>query len=124
MVQSFNIEKHLKANKSESKSDSKIVFFRDGSKQNKMPAKFLVNGKAFVLDKKEKIEIMLPSDSESLVEITNADEKVQKLINPNINYPLYYEISLNKKNVGDIVRRNPNSSFIKTRLKTIKLIRY
>ncbi|WP_343913156.1 hypothetical protein [Aquimarina litoralis] len=123
-MQSFNIEKHLKANKSESKSDSKIVFFRDGSKQNKMPAKFLVNGKAFVLDKKEKIEIMLPSDSESLVEITNADEKVQKLINPNINYPLYYEISLNKKNVGDIVRRNPNSSFIKTRLKTIKLIRY
>ncbi|MBP2833204.1 hypothetical protein J8281_13500 [Aquimarina sp. U1-2] len=123
LVQNFNIKVYLtKINKKQSKPDGKIVFFRDAAKQSKTPVEFLVNGKSFVLNRKEKFETTLSTDSESLIEITNSNDRIKKLIKPNQNFTKYYEIKLDKNSVGEILRKNANNSFIKTRIKTMKLI--
>ncbi|UKM66602.1 hypothetical protein GSB9_03192 [Flavobacteriaceae bacterium GSB9] len=99
------------------KDSAKIVLFRESKNEIKDVMLVNVNGKVYKLEKHSRIDIIIPSKSQSEICIENSTNKYCMITTSSKSFTKYYRLRLNKKNEGDIEKINGNSRYYKVRLK-------
>lgn len=97
-------------------SESTITFIRDFGGESKENLEFTINSEKYSLERNSKVEISIPNDFESIIDITNSINNASGVIISSRYFPKYYQLKLNKKNKGVITKINGNSSYYKTRM--------
>lgn len=99
------------------KDSSKIVLFRESKNETKNAILVTINGKVYKLEKNSKLDIIIPSKSQSEICIENSINKYCMITTSSESFIKYYRLRLNKKNEGYIEKINGNSRYYKVRLK-------
>ncbi|WP_282075534.1 hypothetical protein [Maribacter aquivivus] len=121
IIQSYNAknaslkERFLEINKNANDS-KKVILLRDFGGEIKNSLEFTINNKKYSLEKNSKLEVLIPSNYESIICISNSINNACGVITSSPNYSNYYRLKLNKKNLGTITKINGNSSYYKARL--------
>ena len=121
IIQSYNAKKAslkeriLEINKNSTDS-KKVILVRDFSGEIKGSLEFTINDKEYSLEKNSKLEVLIPSNYESIICISNSINNACGVITSSPNYSNYYRLKLNKKYLGTITKINGNSSYYKARL--------
>ncbi|GGZ71694.1 hypothetical protein [Algibacter mikhailovii] len=96
---------------------AKIVLFRESKNETKNAIRVTVNGKIHKLEKSSRIDLIIPSTSQSEIYIENSTNKYSMITTSSKSYIKYYRLRLNKKNEGYIEKINGNSRYYKVRLR-------
>ena len=121
IIQSYNAKKAslkeriLEINKNSADS-KKVILVRDFGGEIMGSLEFTINDKEYSLEKNSKLEVLIPSNYESIICISNSINNACGVITSSPNYSNYYRLKLNKKNLGTITKINGNSSYYKARL--------
>ncbi len=99
------------------KDSAKIVLFRESKNETKNAILVTINGKVHNLEKHSKLDIIIPSKSQSEICIENSINKYCMITTSSKSFTKYYRLRLNKKNEGYIEKINGNSRYYKVRLK-------